>query len=103
VVLAVAAPLVFAPRLKFRVSIAAVIERAPVPLENLFGDDLDTDAADAGRSPGEVLVDEGALQTDRLKDLRAAIARDRRDAHLGHHLEDAFVEGLDVVLDGLVV
>ena len=37
------------------------------------------------------------LEADRLEDLRAAVALQRRDAHLGHHLEDALVERLDVV------
>ena len=38
------------------------------------------------------------LEADRLEDLRAAVALKRRDAHLGHHLQDALVERLDVVL-----
>ena len=35
--------------------------------------------------------------------MRAAVALQRRDAHLGHHLENALVERFDVVLDRLVV
>ena len=37
------------------------------------------------------------VEADGLEDLRAAVALQRRDAHLGHHLEDALVERLDVV------
>ena len=43
------------------------------------------------------------VEPDRLEDLRAAVALQRRDAHLGHHLEDALVERVDVVLDRLLV
>ena len=42
------------------------------------------------------------LQADGLEDLRAAVALQRRDAHLRHHLQHALVERLDVVLDRLV-
>ena len=50
--------------------------------------------------PREVAIDERLVEADRFEDLRAAIALQRRDAHLGHHLEDALVERLDVVRDG---
>ena len=78
-------------------------EGALMPLEHLLGDHVDPDAADARRGPGEVAVHEVLVEADRLEDLRAAIALERRDAHLGHHLEDALVERLDVVLDRLLV
>ena len=50
---------------------------------------------------GEVLVDERLLEPDRFEDLRTRVGRDRRDAHLRHHLEDALARGLHVVLHGL--
>ena len=50
----------------------------------------------------EVAIDERLVQADRLEDLRAAVALQRRDPHLRHHLEDALVERLDVVGDRLV-
>ena len=65
--------------------------------------DVEADAADARRGPGEVAVDELLLEADRLEDLRAAVALQRRDAHLRHHLEHALVERLDVVLHRLLV
>jgi hypothetical protein len=37
-------------------------------------------------------------QADRVENLRAAIGLVGRDAHLGHDLEDALADGLDVVL-----
>ena len=43
------------------------------------------------------------LQADGLENLRAAIALDGRDAHLGHDLDHAFDGGLDVFLDGGLV
>ena len=56
------------------------------------------DAFDRGGSAGEVLFDELARQADRVKDLRTAIGLVGADAHLGHDLEDALADGLDVVL-----
>ena len=44
----------------------------------------------------------GAVQPDGFEDLRAAIALLRRDAHLRHHLQQAFDGGLDVRLVELV-
>ena len=52
---------------------------------------------------GEVLVDEGAVEADGLEDLRAAVALQRRDAHLRHHLQHALVQRLDVAQHRLVV
>ena len=43
------------------------------------------------------------FRPDRVEDLRAAIRLVGRDAHLGHHLEDALVDRLDVALDDLLV
>jgi len=41
----------------------------------------------------------GVAQADRVEYLRAAIGLIGGDAHLGHHLEQAFVDRLDVALD----
>ena len=72
-----------------------------VPGLDLGGDHVQADAADARRRPGEILVDDVLVQADGLEDLGAAVALDRRDAHLGHHLDHALVDRLDVVLDRL--
>ena len=53
--------------------------------------------------PGEVLVDHVLVEADRLEDLGAAVALDRGDAHLGHHLDDALADRLDVVLDRVLL
>src|SRR6476659_3520408 len=47
--------------------------------------------------------DERSIEPDRFEDLRAAVALERRDAHLGHRLEDALVERVDVVQHGLMM
>ena len=46
----------------------------------------------------EVLVDDVLAQADRLEHLRAAVALDRGDAHLGHDLDHALGRRLDEVL-----
>ena len=52
---------------------------------------------------GKVFCDEIRLQSDGVEDLRAAIGLVGRDAHLGHHLQEALADRLDVALDDLVV
>ena len=68
-----------------------------------LGDDIETDAAHAGGRPGEIVVDHVLSQAKRLEHLRAAIALDRGDAHLGGDLDDALGRGLDEVLAGGLV
>ena len=53
--------------------------------------------------PAKYFVDEIGLQADRVEDLRAAIGLIGRDAHLGHHLEHALADRLDVALDDFVI
>ena len=78
VVLAVAPPLVLATRLQLVVLAAAAGERLTVAADHLLGHHVDADAADARRGPGEAGVDELLVKADRLEDLRAAIALQRR-------------------------
>ena len=47
--------------------------------------------------PGEVLVEQLLADADGLEQLRAGVGRQRRDAHLGHHLQHTLARGLDVV------
>ena len=77
-------------------------EAALVAEPRLLRDDVDPDAADARRRPGEVLVDEVLVQADRLEHLGAVVALDRRDPHLGDHLHDPLVHGLHVLLLGVL-
>ncbi len=63
-----------------------------------LGDLEHADALDVARRAGEVLVDEGPLQSDRLEDLRAAVRLVGGDAHLGHHLVEPLADRLDVAL-----
>ena len=69
----------------------------------LLGDLVEADALDGGRGAEEILVDEAPCEPDRVEDLRAAIGLIGGDAHLGHHLEDALVDRLDVALDHFLV
>ena len=78
-------------------------KRPGVLLLCLAGDLFQSDAADARWRPGEILIDHFLPQADRLEDLRAAIGLDRRDAHLGHHLDHALVDGLVVAFHRVLV
>ena len=59
------------------------------------------DAFDARRGAGEIFLDQVLVQPDGFEDLRAAIALQRGDPHLREGLQQAFVDGLDVVLERL--
>ncbi len=59
-------------------------------------------ALDARSRAGEVLLHQRLVQPDGFKDLRAAVALERRDAHLREDLQQALVDGLLVVLQGLI-
>ncbi len=64
----------------------------------LLGDLLPARALDGRGGAGEILLDEAGVQADGVEDLRAAIGLVGRDAHLGHHLQQALADSLDVVL-----
>ena len=53
--------------------------------------------------PVKIFGDEIGLEADRVENLRAAIGLVGGDAHLGHHLEQALVDRLDVALDDLLL
>ena len=96
--LAVRAPLIqTADRQRMPVD-AAIREGRLVTHEHFLRDHVHADAADTRRRPREVLVDDVLTQAHRFEHLRAAIALDRGDAHLGHDLDDALGRGLDQVL-----
>src|SRR4030095_12725802 len=92
VVLAVTTPLVLAAGAEVGHASRSAAVRTLVALPDFFGDDVDADATDTGGRVREVLVDVLLIQADGLEDLGAAITGQRRDAHLGHHFEDALVE-----------
>ena len=106
VVLALATPLVFATDLELAVCalLGPVIERQLMACGDVGSDVVETDTTEVRAQPGEVLVDGVLIDADDLEQLRAGVGRQRRDAHLRHHLENALAGGLDVVLArGLVV
>ena len=104
VVLAVGAVLVLAARREAcpgRRSRRAGYARVLAELD-LAAHDLDADAADPARGPGEVLVDEVAVEADGLEHLRAVVAVDGGDAHPADRLDHALRRRLAVALLGLV-
>ena len=63
-----------------------------------FGGNLvETNALDPRRRPGEIGLDDLAREADRIEDLGAAIGLKCRDAHLGHDLEHALADRLDII------
>ena len=101
-VLAAYAKLVFAADVEGVAIDQSIAEGVAVPPYGLLGDLGERHAFDAGRGAGEILGDEIRLEADGVENLGAAIGLVSGDAHLGHHLEDAFVDRLDVALDDLV-
>ncbi len=80
-----------------------VAERVGMTPGGLLGDLGHADALDRRRGAEEVAGDEGRVEADRVEDLGAAIGLVGRDAHLGHDLEQALIDRLDVAVDDLVV
>ena len=91
VVLAGATPLVFAAGTQVAVRACGPLRRVgdAVTDGDLFGQLVESDAADAGGGTGEVFVDDILIQADGFEQLRATVAHDGGDAHLGHDLEHA--------------
>ena len=104
VVLALAAPLVLATDLELAVCplVGPVEVGQRVPGGDVVGDVVEVDAADRTGQADEVLVEHLLADADGLEQLGAGVGRERRDAHLGHHLEHALARGLDVVGLGLI-
>ncbi len=102
-VLAAGAVGVFAADIERGLVDLLVAERVGVAARGFFGDLGEADAFDAGVGAGEILRDEIGLQPDGVENLRAAIGLVGRDAHLGHHLQQALADRLDVALDDLVI
>ena len=79
-----------------------VAEGLAVALGGLARDLAQADALHLGVGAGEILAHEAGLEADGVEDLRAAIGLVGGDAHLGHHLQDALVDRLDVALLGFL-
>jgi hypothetical protein len=103
VVFAVASPLILTARLQFGCGTGPSWMGAPEPRDRLFGNDVQADAADARGGSAEISIDERRVEANRFEDLRPAVTLQRRNAHLGHRLQDALVERVDVVDDGFIV
>ena len=67
-----------------------------------FGDLENTNALHAGAGPREILIEEGRIQANCLKNLCAAVALIGRNAHLRHHFVQALADGFDEALFTLV-
>jgi len=65
-----------------------------MPLQIPLGQHLQPHALDAGRRPGEIPVDDGLIEADRLENLGAAIALNGRDTHLAIVLTTPFTAAL---------
>ena len=101
--LAVRAPLVLAARRRSAWPFDLPLrECGAMAHQHFLRDDVEADAADARRRPGEIFVDDVLAQADGFEHLRAAIALDRGDAHLRHHLDHALDGGLDEFLQAVL-
>ena len=74
--LAVVAPLVLATGVQRHIIDRAVGKCLTVTGQRLFGQHVQADAFDTRHRPGEVPVNDVVVQSDGLKNLRAAIALD---------------------------
>ena len=94
VILALFAPLILAADVE-RVAVDLPFgERVPMPNLDLARDHIHAHALDAAGGPGEIFIDHRTRETDGLKNLRAAIRLNRRDAHFRGDFHDTLHRGL---------
>src|SRR5206468_5582531 len=74
VILAVGTPLILAAGIERGAVDFAFRKGVLMASQDFFGEHLETDSLDTGRRPGEIPVDDGLIQDDRLEDLRPPIA-----------------------------
>src|SRR5918992_271584 len=84
---------------------AAVENRARMPAAGSTssggaGQLVQADPTERGRGAGEAAVDDLLVQADDLEDLRPPVGVEDRDAHLGHDLEHALLQGVPVAVLG---
>jgi len=70
---------------------------------NLLGQDAEAHALQPAGAAGEAAVDHFGFEAQDLEDLRALVAGQRADTHLGHDLADALAHAVDVGRHDLVV
>ena len=97
------APLILAADFKCVAIDLAGRESNAMPSHGLLSKHFETDTADPRRGPGEILIDDFVVQTNRLEDLRAAITLNCGDAHFGHRLDHALDGGLHIFMDSFAV
>ena len=99
VVLALATPLVLATDPQVAVGGLGRVGQVgeAMAFGHLGGDLGQPDPLDVGGRAGEVRVDQLVRQAHGLEHLGPGVGGNRRDAHLGHDLEDALGQTLDVV------
>ena len=66
--------------------------------QDFLGNIFQAGPFDARRCPGEIRIDHGPVDPHGLEDLRAAIAGQGGDPHLGHNLQDSVFDCLLVIL-----
>ena len=88
---------IFAADIERTIECRHVAECETVPLCCFACDFFKPHTFDLRVGAGKVLCDEFGSKPDRIEDLRAAIGLIGRDPHLGHYLEDALADRLQVV------
>ena len=102
VVLPADAHVVVAAGVEHAVRLGVGRERALVAGQRLPRDLLQPDAGHARNGAAEVVVDQLGAEADGLEYLRAEVAADGRDAHAAEGLQQALLDGRDVVVRRLV-
>ena len=77
-------------------------EGGAMPRQGLGGHGVEIGALDARGGAGEILTHHVVVQSDGLELLGRMIAAQRRDAHLRDRLEDALLDGGDVLVGQLI-
>src|SRR5690606_17443897 len=89
VVLTATAPLKVTSGIEGMLAVGGISVRSLVAHECFLSNYVQPDAADLGRSAGEIAVHDGRVDPDRFKNLRAAVTLNRGNSHFSQHFLDA--------------
>ena len=96
-------PLILPTRIELKVTIDAILRVSTVMQATDFTlDVIQRHAFNTAWRAGEVLLDHAGCNSNSLENLCTTVARDGRNAHFGHHLEQALINALYEVIVGLI-
>ncbi len=102
-ILSIAAPLIFAAGIKHLIIAVLLGESTVMVSKGLNSHFLETNSANSGRRPGEILVHEFRVQAHGFKNLRSTIRLNRRYTHFGQYFHNGLSRRFNIILHSLLM